>query len=62
MVGVGGGVVWGGYEQDVTQVYTGLDIGLARVGRPSEKGGPSKLEVTFQSTICGDVEFPSCLE
>jgi len=38
-----------------------LDAGLARVGRPSEKGGPSKLEINFHWTICGDVEFHECL-
>jgi len=53
-----------GYEQDVTQVYTRLNIGLATVARPPEKEGPSKsrLEVTFQSNMCGDVKFQSCFE
>ena len=34
-----GGRVLGGVpsEQDVAQVYTSLDAGLARLGRPSEK-------------------------
>jgi|AntRauMFilla1563_2_1112583.scaffolds.fasta_scaffold03621_2 hypothetical protein len=35
------------YEQHVTQVYTRLEAGLARVGRPCDKGGSSKLKVNF---------------
>jgi len=61
MVGVGGGVVEG--------IRAGRDSSLYQLGcRPCKSwtpfcnGGPSKLEVNFHQTICGDVEFHEGLE
>ena len=44
MVGVGGTLLGGVRAGRGPSL---LDAGLARVGRPSEEGGPSKLEVNF---------------
>jgi len=51
MIGVRGKKYWGGYEQDVAQVYISLDAGLARVRRPSEKGRPSRLVLPLHHPV-----------